>query len=366
MIGIEPLTAGVAELTQGALKGMSLHKPHAAVALLVAAFVVTIGIVYEQTQAAPAPVEKAKPSGGVVVLDNCDPEYKGKATYEDNLTFLAASGKLRTRVSGLNVCEEIGSPNRVVIDAQRKRVWVAETVGRRLLQYDLDGKELLKVRDVNASALAVDPTTGNVWVAANAGRIGSGGVDVYDAKGKRLARHAVAAYDLAYDSKSKAIWTVEKELVKLSLAGKALVRKDVAGWCAVSVAVHPTTGDVWTVSRHHSNDLGKNNLFSFDNDGKLRHSLPLGEQTIPFRVAVNPRDGSAWVVNFRKSLLHYDAKGKRIAEHNLNALTVAVNPASDNVWVVTPTEILDVDNKGKIIGRTALRAKTTQAWIASY
>src|SRR5262249_32057985 len=126
--------AAVGELTQGALKTVSLNKLHVAVVALVGAAIVgTVGFYYAPTQAAPAPVEKAKPSGGVIVLDDCDPEFKGKSAYEDNLTFLAASGKLRARVSGLNVCEEIGSPNRVAIDVKRKRVWVAETVGKRLL-----------------------------------------------------------------------------------------------------------------------------------------------------------------------------------------------------------------------------------------
>jgi DNA-binding beta-propeller fold protein YncE len=299
----------------------------------------------------------------VIVLDNCDPEYKDKATYEDNLTFLHASGKLRARVSGLNVCEEIGSPNRVAIDVTRKRVWVAETVGQRLLQYDLDGKQILEVADVPAYGLAVDPATGNTWAAT---RGGGSHVAVYDPMGKRIAKHKVDAYDVAYDPKSKAMWATSRQLVKLSLKGDVLAEKTVADWYAVSVAVNGSTGDVWTVTRRHSAQLGENALLGFDNDGKARHTVKLADDAIPFRVAVNPRDGSVWVVNIRKSLLHYDSKGKRIAEHKLDALTVATRPGSDNVWVVTEKEILDVDSKGKVIGRTALRAKTTQAWIASY
>jgi DNA-binding beta-propeller fold protein YncE len=344
---------------------MSLHKRHVAVAALaVAAIVVTIAFRDEAARAAPAPTDRGKPTGGVIVLDNCDPEYDGKATYEDNLTFLHASGKLRARVSGLNVCEEVGSPNRVAIDVTRKRVWVAETVGHRLLQYDLDGKEQLVIRDVNASALAVDPATGNVWVAAQTNRVRQ--LDVYDAAGKRLKSHDVSAYDLAYDAKSKAMWAVEKYLRKLSLDGKTLVRKHVADWFAVSVAVNNSTGDVWTVSRRYSDKLGANALLGFDNDGKARVTAKLADDAIPFRVAVNPRDGSVWVVNIRRSLLHYDSKGKRIAEHKLEALTVAAKPGSDNVWIVTQTEILDMDSKGKVVGRTPLRAKTSQAWIAAY
>jgi RNA polymerase sigma factor (sigma-70 family) len=365
LAGVVP--AGVAELTRRALRPMLLNKLRAcAVALAVAACLVMAGPYLVPTQAAPAPAQKGKVEGGVVVLDDGDPDYDRKERYDDGLTFLSGSGKFRTRVSGLNVCEEIGSPNRVAIDAVRKRVWVAETVGRRLLQYDLDGKEQAALRDVGASAVAVDSATGNVWVAWPGGRAQSC-IKVYDPTGKEyLTTHQVEAYDLTYDAKSKAMWVVDKEIAKVSLDGKVLVRKVVADWFAVSVAVNPTTGDVWTVSRRYSKDLGKNVLLGFDSDGKLRHTIPLGEEAIPFRVAVNPRDGSVWVANWGKSLLHYDAKGKRLGEHKLAALTVAVNSSNDNVWVVTGTEILDVDPKGKVVGRTGLRAKTTQAWIASY
>lgn len=345
-----------------AAKVMSLSRRQFAAAL--AALGWSAGL----TRGAPAPKEKAKPSG-VVVLDDSDREYEGKATYEDGLTFLTAAGKVRARVSSLNVCEEIGSINRVAVDAARKRVWVAETVGRRLLQYDLDGKELLVVLDVEASGLAVDPATGNLWAAIPPRRLGGGSIAVYDLKGKRLAEHKVASYDLAYDPKSKAIWATGQKLTKVSLDGKVLAEKEITIWNSVSVAVNGDTGDVWTVSRRHPQVVGsKNALFGFDNAGKPRCTVELGDtdEMIPFKVAVNPRDGSVWLANFRRSLLHFDAKGKRIAEHKIKALTVAVNTASNNVWVVTEQEVLDVDPKGKVVGRTPLKAKTSQAWVAAY
>ncbi len=89
------------------------------------------------------------PTHGVIVLDNCDPLYHSRNTpYFDNLTFLSASGKVRKRVSGLNVCEEIGNPHRIAVDPKRNRVWLAETVGHRLIQYDLSGSF---VRAVNGA-----------------------------------------------------------------------------------------------------------------------------------------------------------------------------------------------------------------------
>src|SRR5438105_3395983 len=67
-----------------------------------------------------APARAADPTkGGILVLDDCDPDYKGKAAYADNLTFLDGSGRVVFRVSGLNNCESIGSNRMVAADPAR-------------------------------------------------------------------------------------------------------------------------------------------------------------------------------------------------------------------------------------------------------
>lgn len=305
--------------------------------------------------------------GGVIVLDDCDPVYHHKETYGDNLTFLDGSGKLRQRISGFNICQEIGSPHRIAVDAGRKRVWVTETVGRRLLQYDLEGKELLAVRDIQAVALAVDSATGNLWVARSTGRIGEGSTEVYDATGRRLATHDFRGFDISYDKKSKAFWLVEQQLLKVTLEGKVLVRKDIAKWCAVSVAVDQKTGAVWVLRRavEPPNKDDGNHLLGFDNDGKLLHTIPLDDRT-PIRVAVDSRDGAVWVTNAGKSVLRFSSGGQMEAEYKFPALTVEVGRASGTAWVVTQEEILKIDREGKVHGRTKHKAKTSMAWIASY
>jgi hypothetical protein len=157
---------------------------------------------------AAAPVPAAK--GGVLVLDNCDPDYRGKDEYADNLSSVDGSGKLAFRVSGLNNCESVGSSHMVAVDLKRGWVWVAENVGHRVRKYDRAGKELLVLPNVNASALAVDPENGELWaVTSTAGRINAGKAALHGrrhagrgargdgpggrgrrADGRRLGRHA--------------------------------------------------------------------------------------------------------------------------------------------------------------------------------
>jgi DNA-binding beta-propeller fold protein YncE len=311
----------------------------------------------------PTPAPPPPPSG-VIVLDNCDPVFRGKPTYEDNLSFFDASAKLRARVSGLNVCEEIGSPHHIVVDAARKCVWVAENVGHRLLQYDLQGNEILAVPGVKCSSVAVDPETGNVWLTAS-GTLGQGPTLVFDKFGNSQAVHDFNGCDITYDPKGKAFWLAGRQLLKVSPRGKVLFSADVAGWAAVSVAVNARTGAVWVVTREHSAGTGKNQLLGFDNDGNLLHTVPLKEK-IPFRVAVNSRDGSVWVTNLHKSVLHFTDAGVLRAEHALPALAADVEPATGNVWVVTADEVVKIDPKGKELARTPHKAKTSQAWIATY
>lgn len=313
----------------------------------------------------PAPAAAQSPPTGVIVLDDSDPRFAGKAFYEDTLSFLDASGTVKARVSGLNVCEEIGSPHRVAVDPARNRVWVAETVGKRLLQYDLSGKQLLSIPDIGAAALAVDPATGNLWVARSTGRIGGGWTEVYDGTGRLLATHDVRAYDLAYDDASKAFWLVEQQLLKVSLEGGVLVRRNLADWCAVSVAVDPKAGAVWAVTREYSVGYGRNELLKFDRDGNPLLRVPLGDGA-PFRVTVDQGDGSVWVTVWGKSLLHFSAAGRLLVEQFLPVLAAEVARGTGDLWIVTNAEILKMDPWGQVLRRTQRAAPTTQAWLAAY
>jgi DNA-binding beta-propeller fold protein YncE len=314
---------------------------------------------------APSPVVKASRPGGFLVLDDCDPAYKGKASYEDNLSFFDSSGKLVARVSGLNNCQEIGSPHKIAIDRKREVVWAAENVGHRLLRFDLKGRKLGEVENVHASALAIDPASGNVWVARGTGRIGQGSLDVYDPTGRRLVTHDHHGWDIAYDQKGKAFWLADTNLLKVSLLGRVVVQVPVAGWCASSLEVNQKTGSVWVATRHHSAALGKNALVGFENEGRRRHEVELGARS-PLRVSVDSSTGCVWVTIIRGPLLKYTADGKPDGERNVKALAADVEPGTGAVWVATQEEVLKLDRTGKVVAKASHKATTSQAWVLSY
>lgn len=310
-----------------------------------------------------APVPRVAPSGATV-LDDCDAQLDGKTAYEDNLTFLSAAGKVRRRVGGLNVCQEVGSPHRIAVDPARGQVWVAETVGGRLLRYDLDGKLLSATPGVNGNAVAVESKTGRAWVVRSKSTGREDALRVFDPAGKLVAEHAVGGYDIAYDGRGKAFWLGGRELVKVALDGKVLFRRPFEGWGVVSVTVDARRGTVWAVSRQMHGRRGENRVFAFDGGGKEVASA--GLETDPVKVDVDERDGSVWVAATHRAAVRLSADLSERATLAVELLTLAVEKTTGNVWVVTAEDVRKLDRGGKVLVRTANKAKTAQAWIASH
>jgi len=321
-------------------------------------------IIVGLSSAEAAPALPGSKAGGVFVLDDCDPDYQGKATYADSLSYIDGSGKLVFRVSGLNTCQMIGSNRQIAYDAARGHVWVAECVGQLIRKFDLDGKELLVVKDIKPGAIALDPETGNLWAVRSTGAIDGGDLAVLSPAGKELAVHNVSGWDLAYDAKSKAFWLAAKDLVKVSLEGKELVRKNVSTWCSSCLAVHPDTGRVWVAARQHPQVAGsRNEILSFDNNGELKQTIPFGERS-PFHITIDKKTGSGWVTDFKTGVRRYDADGKLEVDRKIEALAAHADPATGELWVVTEDETVRMSATGEIVKRVKHAGKTSQAWVA--
>jgi hypothetical protein len=116
--------------------------------------------------------------------------------------------------------------------------------------------------------------------------------------------------------------------------------------------------------RKHTQVAGSSNrLLKFGADGKESAAIELGEKN-PFRVTVDPKDGSVWVANLRRSVEHYSAEGKSVAEYPAEALAVQAAAGGSDVWVVTSTEVQKMTSAGHVTSRVRHAGKTSQAWIA--
>jgi hypothetical protein len=316
--------------------------------------------------AAPISEEDARGSG-ILVLDNCDDQYEDQDEYHDNLTMFGSYGKQRFRVSGFNNCQLIGSFHLIATDRKRECVWVLENVAMRIRRFNLAGKETQSIPNVRASAIAIDPDTGNVWALTNINAIDAGATVVFSPEGKVVARHNVCGWDIVYDPKAKAMWTAGKDLTKIDVkTGAVSLATPIALWCSSSIDVDPNTGDVWVAVREHPEVLGSSNqLLKFNADGKELVAIPMGEKS-PFRVSVDSVNASVWVANFKKSVERYSSEGALEKEIAIAALAVQVDPAGGDAWVVTPTETVRVAPKGTVKRRVEHAAKTESAWITPF
>jgi hypothetical protein len=348
----------------------------ASAGLTAACFVSFVAVLVSQVQAqsstqptlfetaAPVPTEKPKRTG-ILVLDNCDEQFKGKVEYEDNLTLLDSTGKQTFRVSGFNNCESIGSNRMVVADANRDCIWTIENVAHRIRRFNLAGQETLAIEGIHGSAIAVDPETGNLWALVGK-QIGEGKTEVYDTTGKLVASYDISGWDIVYDRKAHAFWIADRKLTKISAAkGEVQFSVDISTFCASSVDVDPKSGAAWVSVREHPQIAGSSNrLLKFSAEGQELAAIDLGKKG-PFRVSVDPKDQCVWVANFMKSIERFSGEGKSQAVYEVEALAVQVDPAGGDVWVATPTETLKMTAKGDVTKRTRHAGKTSQAWIAS-
>ncbi len=302
--------------------------------------------------------------GGVAVLDDCDPDYDGKSAYEDNLIFMNAAGKITARLSNLNICQEIGCPNRMAVDHERNRIWVSETVTGRLLLFNLDGRQLLSISENPSSTLAVDPETGNVW-AAIGGTIGKGSIAVYDDKGTCLATYDAHGYDITYDPVGEAFWLVDSHITKVAKDGTVLMQKPVTGWCGVSVAVSEKSGMVWVAARRHPDRGGANELICLDNNGNQQHKIDFGNR-VPFRVVMDTLSDAVYVVLKGHVIARYSSAGKLEKEYKLPAVSAAIERATGNIWVMTYKEILKINPDGDKLCRTRNQCRDVYGWLAAY
>ena len=313
-----------------------------------------------------------KPRPLVLVLDDCDPVYSGKEAYEDNLSCISADGQLAFRISGFNNCESIGSSHMIAVDNQSGWIWTLELVAHRIRKFDADGNELRTIKDTDASAIAVHPETGNLWVVVSKGTIQGDHTDVFDSQGNRLATYPVSGYDIVYDAKCNAFWIAGPDLAKIDAAtGKVLLRKQITKWCASSIDVYAKTGIVWVTVRRHTQVAGSTNqLLAFDSDGAPVQTIDLGDGTAehsiaPFCVSVDQRDGSVWVALYHRGLRRFSSDGTPQKELMMWALAVQADPSTHGAWVVTSQGLVYLSAAGSIVSQVDHKSATRQAWIAT-
>ncbi len=309
----------------------------------------------------------------ILLLDNTDSEYEGKDRYDDRLYILDRKGNINGAVSGLNICETAGCAHMLAVDEKRKTLWVAENVGCRLWHFDLTTGDILqRISDLKASALAIDPLTGDVWVITSGGKIDEGSVKVVSVSGRIKAEYEIPGFDIAYNSFDKSFWIIGKNIYKVDRDGKILGQ--ITGqipYTAVSVSIDPKSGNAWTVVRAHLQiPDSKPELWIINKDMQIEQRIDLGELN-PYCVSVDSDNDIVWVGCLSTTLRFTTSGDKLKTARHISGFSVVPGPSRDSVVAASQfgLALANVKESGYVeIGdmseRFGAQLGSSQKWLA--
>lgn len=192
---------------------------------------------------------EADPNGyHLLILEDYDPDFKGSDVYGDRLYMMDSQGRLEAAVTGLSIFDSMGGNHRMAVDEARKTLWVTENMGARLWQFNLKtGCLVRQIPEMEASAVAIDPQTGNAWVLISTGLIGESYIKVVSPQGKVVAEHEISGHDISYsllphcaavDTDQDIVWLgCEGAILRFSTEGQKL--KTARSCMAYTIVPHP-------------------------------------------------------------------------------------------------------------------------------
>ncbi len=149
--------------------------------------------------------------------------------------------------------------------------------------------------------------------------------------------------------------------------GKSLLKHSPApGWAYVSVSADPLGDGAWVVERSHPQvvpSIDQLLLVTTEGDVVKRFQRP---GWMPFGVACDTKGHTVWVSDLRKTLTRISLDDDRVQELPIRAVAVAFGPTGDQLWVTTETELLRLDNQGKILSKVPLGRPSGQSWLAAF
>ena len=311
----------------------------------------------------------------LLVLDNCDPDFQGKYTYDDRLYMLDSRGRLETVITGFNQSEANSGSHVMAVDEQRKTLWVTENVGNRLWHFDLiTGKLIQRIPNIDARAIAIDPDTGNVWILISSNdKINEFHIQVISPSGEKVAKHPIPGInlDIVYSHYDKHFWIVGQNIYKFNTQGRVTSRiMNKIPWRALSVSIDQDNGDAWIVIGYHFQVQGSQpQLWHVDRNGQTIKKIIEIDDVLPFCVSVDAKNDNVWV-GCRGTTLRFNTLGEKLqSSRGASGFSVAPGPikncvfsASDRLWI---SSWLDDGRIGMFPLEDINLSRSPQKWIAT-
>lgn len=338
-------------------------------------------VAYSATKGLPKRV--AQPPH-ILVLDNCDPDYK-YPPFGDVVLLINNKGEAVNRINGLNICQNVGGNRAISVSDDGRFFVVCENVADKITAYDLStGNEMWSLPGKFCSAAIARGVT---YALTSDGAIYGNGITAIDRGGNIIKQSEKAnGFDIAIDLNANCLWLVGDDISKYNMDLNIVQKINPVTWCAVSVDIGPD-GSVWVAEREHI-DVGgsKNRLLNISPEGEVLRSIPLSDLS-PMCVRVSRVDGSVWVtgiyIRIRKLLSFrqwpptwqrayqyigpgthkFSSGGKLLLKIKRGGHSIDVDLSDDSVWIADRTQILHYSSDGKKL-ETFGDVSGDQKWIA--
>lgn len=312
----------------------------------------------------------AAQSPHILVLDNCDSDYK-VPPFTDSVLFLNSEGKVINQISGLNICQNIGSNRAISVSQDGQFFVVCENVADKISAYNTStGNLLWSIQGKYTSAVVAQ---GIVYALTSDDTIYGNGIQAVDRGGKIIKQSTeINGYDIVIDPNGSFLWVVGDDIKKCDMNLRVVKVIKPIKWCAVSVDIN-IDGSIWVAEREHCDVPGsQNRLIKITQHGTIIRNIPL-EDMSPLCVRVDRSDGNAWVTGIRSRIYKklsfhiwppgwvrackylgsrtrkYSPQGKLLLELKRGGKSIDIDASDGSVWITdkdTPS-LYHYSSKGK-------------------
>lgn len=195
----------------------------------------------------------------ILVLDNCDSDYK-VPPFTDSVLFLNSEGKVINQISGLNICQNIGSNRAISASQDGKFFVVCENVADKISAYNTStGNLLWSIQGKYTSAVVAQ---GIVYALTSDDTIYGNGIQAVDRGGEIIKQSTqINGYDIVIDPNGIFLWVVGDDIKKCDMNLRVIKVIKAIKWCAVSVDIN-IDGSIWVAEREHCDVPGSQKVCS--------------------------------------------------------------------------------------------------------
>jgi len=328
-----------------------------------------VSLIIHKAKAEP-PVSTTE-SPHILVLDNCDSDYK-VPPFTDSVLSLDSEGTVINEISGLNICQNIGGNRAISVSQDGQFFVVCENVADKMSAYNIStGNLLWSLQGKYKSAVIAQDIVYSLY-EENTTRLEM--IHAVDHRGNIIKQTAGAnGFDMVIDPNGSFLWVVGENITKYNKDLQVVQTIDTIAWHAVSVDIN-SDGSIWVAEREHTDVAGsQNRLIKITQQGTIIRNIPLKDMS-PLCVRVDRSDGNAWVTGIRyreyKKLSFrrwppwkrawnylgsrtrkYSPQGKLLLELKRGGKSIDIDASDGSVWIAdndTPN-LYHYSSKGNIL-----------------